>query len=99
MKEKLKLNTTSFMIDVAGNDGALLRQFKEEVGLKVLNVDPATNLVAIAESFGIESVADFWGQDIAKGILKTHGKADLITATNVFAHVDNVILFYQLKYC
>ena len=90
LKDKLKLNEKSFMIDVAGNDGALLRQFKDTIGLKVLNVDPATNLVAIAESFGIESVADFWGTELAKGVLKTHGKADLITATNVFAHVDNV---------
>ena len=90
LKDKLKLDANSFMIDVAGNDGALLRQFKDTIGLKVLNVDPATNLVAIAESFGIESVADFWSTELAKGILESRGKADLITATNVFAHVDNV---------
>lgn len=90
MKEKYNLSLCSFHIDIAGNDGTLLKQFKEEVGLKTLNIDPATNLVAIAESIGIESIADFWGLDLANKVVKSHGHADLITATNVFAHVDNV---------
>jgi 2-polyprenyl-3-methyl-5-hydroxy-6-metoxy-1,4-benzoquinol methylase len=87
---KSKLTPESFMIDIAGNDGTLLNQFRDEIGLKVLNIDPATNLAAIAESMGIESIADFWGYELANKILSSHGKADLITATNVFAHVDNV---------
>jgi dTDP-4-dehydrorhamnose reductase/SAM-dependent methyltransferase len=90
LKERFSLNEESFMIDIAGNDGTLLNQFRDEVGLKVLNIDPATNLVAIAESLGIESVADFWGEKVSRSVLESHGKADLITATNVFAHVDNV---------
>ena len=58
--------------------------------LEKLNVDPASNLVAVAESDGIESIADFWSLKVAKNISNTHGYADLITATNVFAHVDDV---------
>lgn len=93
LKEKFKLNKDSFHVDIAGNDGTLLKQFKDEIGLKTLNVDPATNLVAIAEALGIESIADFWGLELADKIVKSHGHADLITATNVFAHVDNVKQF------
>lgn len=92
-----------FHIDIAGNDGTLLKQalrvhknvFEEEGEYKVLNVDPATNLTAIAEQNGIESLSDFWSLDLAKQIETSHGKADLITATNVFAHVDNVKEFIE----
>lgn len=87
LKEKFNLTPESFCIDVAGNDGALLKEFRDEIGCKVLNVDPATNLTAIAESMGIECVTDFWCERVASRISR---KADVITATNVFAHVDNI---------
>ena len=89
LKDIYKLHENSFHIDIAGNDGTLLKQFRDVIGHRVLNVDPATNLVAISEAQGIESVADFWSIDVAEKILESHGAADLITATNVFAHVHN----------
>jgi dTDP-4-dehydrorhamnose reductase len=95
LSSKLGLDERSFMVDIAGNDGTLLRQFKEEIGLKVLNVDPATNLTAIAESFGVDSLANFWSSELATKIKNEIGKADLITATNVFAHVDDVTDFIK----
>ena len=90
LKKELGLAPGAFMIDIAGNDGTLLNQFREEIGLRVLNIDPATNLVSIAEAMGIESVADFLSPAVADSVVKTHGQADLITATNVFAHVDSM---------
>ncbi len=101
MAQDLKANhfipSNGFIVDIAGNDGALLKQFKEEFGpdLRVLNVDPANNLVAIAEAQGIPCVADFWSKEVAEKIEKTHGKADVITATNVFAHVDDIKGFLE----
>lgn len=83
------LDETCNMIDIAGNDGTLLKEFRDEVGLRVLNVDPATNLAAISESQGIPTIADFWGEESAKKATKNE-LADLITATNVFAHVDDI---------
>src|SRR5690606_2074513 len=52
-----------FHIDIAGNDGTLLKAFKESAAweYKCLNVDPASNLAAIAEGQGIPSLVDFWG--------------------------------------
>jgi SAM-dependent methyltransferase len=90
MKEKYSLNKDSLHIDIAGNDGALLKQFKEEIGLSVINIDPAKNLCKIAESEGVKSYPEFLALDFAEFIVGQHGEADLITATNVFAHVDNV---------
>lgn len=99
LKEKYSLNGSSFHIDIAGNDGALLKEFKEEIGLKVLNVDPASNLAAIAEAQGIPTIADFWSESVSEDIQIKYGKADLITATNVFAHVDDIYEFLRnIKY-
>jgi dTDP-4-dehydrorhamnose reductase len=90
---QFKLNSNSFHIDIAGNDGTLLKQFKDIYHHKVLNVDPASNLVAIAESQAIESIADFWSIELGKSIVEKYGKADFITATNVFAHLDDIKSF------
>jgi len=84
-----------FHIDIAGNDGTLLKCFKQiaSYDYSCLNVDPASNLAAIAEHDGIPSLVDFWGLDTASTISITYNEADLITATNVFAHVDNITDF------
>lgn len=93
-KDKYGLDNNSFHIDIAGNDGALLHEFKEEIGLKVLNIDPAQNLVEINEAQDIRQYTTFWGIDAAQHLRDTGWpKADLITATNVFAHVDDVMEF------
>lgn len=86
------MNKDSFVIDIAGNDGALLTQFKEVTGCDVLNVDPAINLVAICAANGIPTIPMFWNMEVAKMITR---KADLITATNVFAHCDDVRGFLE----
>lgn len=93
LQGKYNLSENSFHIDIAGNDGTLLKEFKDEIGLRVLNVDPATNLAAIAEARGIPTIADFWSIKLAEKIIVEIGLADLITATNVFAHVDDVSSF------
>lgn len=96
LKEKFNLGEDSFHIDIAGNDGALLSEFKKVINGRILNVDPAENLAGICQAAGIPTLTAFWGMDIAKRIVNSgHGKADLITATNVFAHVDNVREFIQ----
>lgn len=95
LKEKFNLNNDSFHIDIAGNDGALLSEFNKVIGGKILNVDPAENLAGICQAANIPTLTFFWGMDVARRIVNCHGKADLITATNVFAHVDNVREFIQ----
>lgn len=90
------LTESSFMIDIAGNDGALLYEFQDEIGLRSINVDPAENLVKICESKGVRVFRTFWGMPAAKHLMANcFPMADLITATNVFAHVDNVKEFME----
>lgn len=90
LRNKYNLTKDSFHIDVAGNDGALLCEFKDEIGHRVLNIDPAVNLCEIATTRGIKSYPEFYNYEFSDWVLGNDGKADLITATNVFAHVDNV---------
>lgn len=94
LAKEYELSEDSFHIDIAGNDGTLLGVFRDKLNHKVFNVDPAENLVKIAEDKGIRSVADFWGKDIVNRY-SLDGEADLITATNVFAHLDDVKGFLQ----
>jgi dTDP-4-dehydrorhamnose reductase/SAM-dependent methyltransferase len=94
LKGKFNLTTDAFVIDIAGNDGALLKEFQDEIGCRVLNIDPATNLAAISEAQGVPAIADFWNEETARRAT-VDNKADLITATNVFAHVDDVRSFLE----
>lgn len=97
LRNRFALTANSFHVDIAGNDGALLNEFKKVIGLQVLNVDPAENLTGICEAAGIGCLTKFWGKQTAQSIVNSSGlgKADLITATNVFAHVDNVHEFIE----
>lgn len=90
LKEPLQLGSTDLVVDVAGNDGALLAEFRDELKVDVVNVDPAENIARIAEQRGITTITKFWSRDVAQEILDKHGRPKLITATNVFAHVDDV---------
>jgi SAM-dependent methyltransferase len=92
LKERYALNKNTYHIDIAGNDGTLLETFEKELNHRVLNVDPAENLCEISNKKGILSIPEFWGLNVAK---RLKGKADLITATNVFAHLDNVTEFLE----
>jgi hypothetical protein len=100
VKDSLGLVQGDLVVDIAGNDGALLGEFKDALSVDVLNVDPAENISAIAEANGIPTINDFWSLEIAQKILDDHQRPKLITATNVFAHVDDVRGFIAAtKHC
>ncbi|MBA7535106.1 hypothetical protein ES705_27357 [subsurface metagenome] len=81
-----KLSNESLIVDIGSNDGTLLKEFKK-VDSKVIGVEPAINIAKIAEDSGVKTINDFFSEDVAKKIVKENGKADAITATNVFAHI------------
>lgn len=93
LKKKYGLNQASFMIDIAGNDCALLKEFQKEIGLQVLNVDPAKNLIKICLNDDVPAISKFWGMGTAKQVVENEGHVDLITATNVFAHCPDITDF------
>jgi SAM-dependent methyltransferase len=79
-------------LDLASNDGCLLREFRE-LGFEILGVEPARNLAREANDNGIPTVNTFWGAEAAARLLDEHGRFDVVTATNVLAHVVDVHSF------
>ena len=85
--KEFKLNKLSQIIDVGSNDGVGLFPFKE-LGIKnLLGIEPAKNLCKISNKKGIKTLNDFLNLNSLK---KIKNKADLILASNVFAHSDNL---------
>ena len=82
-------NKKSLVIDLGSNDGTLLSFFKEK-GVKVLGVDPAKEISSKANSNGIETLNNFFTFEFSKLIQKKYGRAEIITANNVFAHVNDM---------
>ncbi len=87
--KRLHLNSDSFVIDIGSNDGILLKPYKK-LGTKVLGIEPAVNIAKIAKSEGIDTLSDYFSKKLAHSAVKKYGKADVVTATNVFAHIDNL---------
>lgn len=86
---KLALDSNSLVIDIGSNDGILLKPFKE-LGIKVLGIEPASHISKLAEKAGVQTISEFFSVDLAKRIVKKKGQAKMVTATNVFAHIDNL---------
>ena len=83
-----KLTPQDLVIDIGSNDGTLLENFKTG-GHRVLGIEP-TQMGELANSRGIQTLIKFFDQDVATSVRASHGPATLITATNVFAHIDRV---------
>jgi hypothetical protein len=77
------------VVEIASNDGCLLKAFKG-LPIRILGVEPARNLAALAEQDGVPTLPEFFTVAIAKEILRRHGPAKAIIANNVLAHVDDL---------
>jgi len=86
-KKIVGLNKKDLIIDIGSNDGNLLSNFKNNH--KVLGVTPE-KIGNIAIKRGIPTIIDYFNNKTVRKILNKHGKAKIITATNVFAHIDNI---------
>jgi hypothetical protein len=76
-------------VDIGSNDGIALVPLKEN-GIKVLGIEPAKNVARIAQEKGIDTLCTYFSTDTAIDILKNYGQVDVVTASNVFAHADNL---------
>ena len=86
---RFELGSDSLVIDIGSNDGILLKPF-QQLGVRVLGIDPAQNVARLATQQGIETLPMFFGRETAEGIRKKRGAARVITANNVFAHVNDL---------
>jgi SAM-dependent methyltransferase len=89
MIERYGLGETSLVVELASNDGYLLQHFVER-GVRVLGVEPARNVAKAAQARGIPSLSVFFGAAAAHDIVGSTGRADLVPANNVLAHVPDI---------
>lgn len=87
IEKKYCLKRGDLIVDIGSNDGTLLNVFKEK-GMKVLGIEP-TDAARIANKNGIETLQEFFTGKTAEKILNKRGRAKIVTATNVFAHIPN----------
>lgn len=83
------LDDGSLAVEVASNDGYLLRNFVS-AGIKAVGIDPAPGPAAAAEAIGVPTIVGFFGVDAAEQIVAEHGRAQVVTANNVMAHVPDL---------
>ena len=92
MIRRLDLASGSLVIEVASNDGYLLQHF-QAAGIPVLGVEPAANVAEAARARDIPTEVKFLGAETGHEIARQHGRADLVAANNVFAHVPDIRSF------
>lgn len=83
------LDQDSLVVEVASNDGYLLRNYQEK-GIPVLGVEPARNIASVAEERGIPTVSEFFGVNLAEQLRGRGSAADIIHANNVVAHAADL---------
>ena len=82
----------SFVIEIASNDGYLLKNFVDK-DIKCLGVEPTKSTATAARRKGVKTIEEFFNLDLAKKITSHQGKADLVIANNVYAHVPDILDF------
>ena len=86
---RFNLGPETLAIDIGSNVGVLLEGFKIN-GCRTLGIEPSANIAATAIGRKIETINDFISTKLASDIVSRYGKASAITATNVFAHIDDL---------
>ena len=89
ISEFLNLNKSSFVIEVASNDGYLLKNFVAK-GVPCLGIEPTKSTAEASEQIGVPTLQEFFGVNLAKKIAQEQGCADLIIGNNVYAHVPDI---------
>lgn len=89
MRGKLNLGPGSLVVEVACNDGYLLRNFLEW-GVPCLGIEPTASTALAAETLGIPVLREFFGESLGQHLAREGYGADLIAGNNVFAHVPDI---------
>lgn len=88
MHRRLNLKD-ALTLDIGSNDGVLVKPLTE-LGARAMGVDPAKKIAEEATKQGYETIAGYFTEQFARDLAKERGKAKLITANNVFAHIDDL---------
>lgn len=89
MADRLHLGRESLVIEIASNDGYLLKNFAAK-GIPVLGIEPSGSVAAAAEKIGVPTLVEFFGERVARRLHDEGRRPDLICSANVLAHVPDI---------
>jgi SAM-dependent methyltransferase len=89
MIHDLDLSSSSFVVEVASNDGYLLKEFVA-ASISCLGIEPTASTAEASRAIGVPVAQEFFGKDTALRLREQYGQADLIVANNVLAHVPDI---------
>ncbi|MBI3999798.1 MAG: class I SAM-dependent methyltransferase [Candidatus Omnitrophica bacterium] len=89
VKERVLKKSNIVAVDIGSNDGLLLACYQRE-GIKAIGVEPAKNLSDVANYKGLTTINRYFDSECVEKILRDYGPADVVSANNVFAHIDNI---------
>lgn len=89
MIDALELSKESFVVEVASNDGYLLKNFQNK-NIPCLGIEPTDSTAKAAEDLGIEVIRQFFGENLGLELAENDRQADLIAGNNVYAHVPDI---------
>jgi len=89
ISNRLKLSSVSFVIEIASNDGYLLKNFVA-AGIPCLGIEPTAGTAVAAEKLGVPVLREFFGRTMGERLAAENKLADLIIGNNVFAHVPDI---------
>ena len=84
-----RLDVNDLVVELASNDGYLLRHYVD-AGVPVLGIEPARNIADVAVAAGIPTLCEFFGHELALGLVRKGVRADVVHANNVLAHVPDL---------
>lgn len=87
--ERLRLGPESLVIEVASNDGYLLKNFVV-AGIPCVGIEPTASTASVAETLGIPVMREFFGEALGRKLGARGRRADLIVGNNVYAHVPDI---------
>ena len=87
--DRLGLNSSSFVLEIASNDGYLLKNFME-AGIPCLGIEPTRSTANASKKLGIKTLEEFFDVELAQSISASKGNCDLILGNNVYAHVPDI---------
>ncbi|WET80202.1 class I SAM-dependent methyltransferase [Amycolatopsis sp. QT-25] len=90
--ERLGLDESSFVVEVASNDGYLLKHVVAQ-RIRCLGVEPSVNVGQAARDAGVPTKTAFLGLESGRDVREEHGPADLVVANNVYAHIPDIVGF------
>ena len=90
IRQQFALRPDARIVEVASNDGSLLKAYQAAGLRNVLGVEPASNLAAMANQAGVPTIKQFFSESVGRELRDERGPAAVVHAHNVLAHVDDI---------